>query len=482
MGSSGWLIPEPIEGNETVCLKMQVPDNVRYIAAVVGAIYQTGKWFNWEKSGEPGDDRAARTAAVMRKLILDTLTVDGCDVELSQFEQDRSSDVLNGIGDLSDLIDLEKGLEMKYRIDGELYEPVIDLVKCGCGSGSGGDGADDGGGAIPGGSPGGNYEGLTRVIDICANVTEIFLDQIGDWVNEAQQLQYVPGLSLISEEFEGFVGVSLQELDSFEGEIDSDEFKEAFKRWSVVRLDDPFPGFQNREQLRTEVARLPILVAGTLFMPVVRVWAEVANLDRLNASIERAKGTASLNGECAALQRSFGREPFQPNPGEANTVQTIEYPSGDLRAYRFVINKNIVGETLPLVGIPSGETIVTGASYNCYQTGQPGGFAFQAVRYLDDTTGNQEELFRTTAENSGTTGIWYEHTVTDPSVQPFIDQLYNDFGNGGQREVTAYSDPPGTSAGAGLPSDTDLQVWDNPTPPASSPGTWAGEFFIITSF
>lgn len=68
----GWLLPETVTDEPTVCVQFKIPDVDEYRAAALGAIYQLGQWFSWQKTG--GDDRRATdTAAVMRRLLYDTL-------------------------------------------------------------------------------------------------------------------------------------------------------------------------------------------------------------------------------------------------------------------------------------------------------------------------------------------------------------------------------------------------------------------------
>lgn len=73
----GWLLPDSIEPVAYTFLFMCVPDDPAYIAATRGALLELGRWWNWEKTYEEGDHRAADAAAVMYKLMVDTLQI-GC--------------------------------------------------------------------------------------------------------------------------------------------------------------------------------------------------------------------------------------------------------------------------------------------------------------------------------------------------------------------------------------------------------------------
>lgn len=76
--SSGYPIPDQITGHPKRCLTIQVPDDTLYLAVIAGAIHSLGQWFNWDKTGIPGDTRATQAAAYWRNEFLPTLTIDSC--------------------------------------------------------------------------------------------------------------------------------------------------------------------------------------------------------------------------------------------------------------------------------------------------------------------------------------------------------------------------------------------------------------------
>lgn len=200
---------------------------------------------------------------------------------------------------------------------------TVHVCGCGCGSGGTGSGGNGDEGLPPGGTEGGaTYDGQARVIDICANV-DIFINAMNDYIDQAQVLGYVPGLATVNAGLEAITSVSLEELDKLEVELSDPKVTEALRRWVVTRFDDPFGGF-TRELLRTLTFRLPLLVGGTLFMPIWRVWAETANIEQLNAQILATAGSASYDGECAELQRSVGREPYRPPSDISSSGAVVE--------------------------------------------------------------------------------------------------------------------------------------------------------------
>ena len=97
--NKGWPIPDPHIVPDRVCFQMEIPNDLAYIAAMLGTVAQLGKWWNWEKSYVPGDTRATEVAEMWRDAMLTyqilpdcngggnlpyTLTFDGCNLVLSE--------------------------------------------------------------------------------------------------------------------------------------------------------------------------------------------------------------------------------------------------------------------------------------------------------------------------------------------------------------------------------------------------------------
>lgn len=74
----GWILPNSIEGHPLICVTMLIPDVLEYRAAFRGAVQELGKWWNWERSGEPNDRRATQAAAYWRRLIYDHYKIGDC--------------------------------------------------------------------------------------------------------------------------------------------------------------------------------------------------------------------------------------------------------------------------------------------------------------------------------------------------------------------------------------------------------------------
>lgn len=65
----GYLLPDPIDGYELICVQLRIPNAPEYKRAFVGAVTELTKWWNWEKSYEKLDKRAARAAKYWRDVL-----------------------------------------------------------------------------------------------------------------------------------------------------------------------------------------------------------------------------------------------------------------------------------------------------------------------------------------------------------------------------------------------------------------------------
>lgn len=77
----GFPLPSPVTGYPLICVTLKIPDNDQYRRDFLGHIWQLGKWWMWEQSGEPGDTRARDAAQYWRGLLADHLVMGECPVD-----------------------------------------------------------------------------------------------------------------------------------------------------------------------------------------------------------------------------------------------------------------------------------------------------------------------------------------------------------------------------------------------------------------
>ncbi len=73
---AGYPLPDPIDGYDLVPFCGLIPDAPEYRSALWGTVMRLGKWWNWEKSYQPGD-RSARDAAEYLREVLDSFQIGG---------------------------------------------------------------------------------------------------------------------------------------------------------------------------------------------------------------------------------------------------------------------------------------------------------------------------------------------------------------------------------------------------------------------
>ena len=73
--NAGYLLPDQIDGHDTRCVCLWIPDVQEYRAAFLGQLYELTKWWIWEKSYEPGDTRATEAAKYWFQIIHEGLNM-----------------------------------------------------------------------------------------------------------------------------------------------------------------------------------------------------------------------------------------------------------------------------------------------------------------------------------------------------------------------------------------------------------------------
>lgn len=91
-----YLIPDPIEGYDPFCVKLTLPDNLEYRAAVRGQLTALGKWFVWE---ETQGDEGRQAAEYIRQYIHMAEWDVACESEDECDEDDTWADELAALAD-----------------------------------------------------------------------------------------------------------------------------------------------------------------------------------------------------------------------------------------------------------------------------------------------------------------------------------------------------------------------------------------------
>lgn len=72
----GYLLPDPIEGWELICVTLKIPDTPEYRSAFRGALKSLTEWHKWQRTG---DTKGSQAATYLRQIIDEHLVIDDCD-------------------------------------------------------------------------------------------------------------------------------------------------------------------------------------------------------------------------------------------------------------------------------------------------------------------------------------------------------------------------------------------------------------------
>lgn len=73
---TGYLLPDPIEGWDLICVTLKIPDTPEYRSAFRGALKSLTEWHKWERTG---DTKGTQAATYWRQIINEHLIIQDCD-------------------------------------------------------------------------------------------------------------------------------------------------------------------------------------------------------------------------------------------------------------------------------------------------------------------------------------------------------------------------------------------------------------------
>lgn len=248
------------------------------------------------------------------------LLLEGCkdDIQYGDSDNRDYSAAISG-SDFEDFLGLLEKLMPKFRLNGKLYEPVFDLVECGCG---GDDGiAGDGDGGVSRGGTSGGWDNTTTLCDLITNMDYILgrVEDFNDSLANARTIgdavvpdEYVPLLDQISDSF--------AEIDAV---IQDDSFLDRARKVAAQTLPDPLPSSGlNQQQLRKFARKMPLLYEGAPVWAIFVLWAEFAKLQEINLWLPSISGTGD-SIICTEAFSGTGRAPYEL-PNKTPSIEAIQ--------------------------------------------------------------------------------------------------------------------------------------------------------------
>lgn len=310
--NNGYLLPDPLTGYELVCLQMQIPNTRLYRAAIYGAITELTKWWNWERTG---DNSGSIAAQYWRQLILETLTIDGCTPDDLPPISPASESF--GGGSIDQFLQLLQELDVKYRIDGQLYEPVIDLVPCGCGDEDGE--SSSAVAPVPGASGGADYGGFTTLCDALGVLPDYIIDSVDDMIGRIATGNFV--VDFLTKDVIPIFDNIEDSLGPVAAEINDPDFRIILENNIIKYFSDPWVpvergAYNNPFKANTLfnfAMRFPPVFEGAPMWAAFIVWAAQTNMNEFNKTVADAAGTGNYETTCEQAFSRVGRTPFDPS-------------------------------------------------------------------------------------------------------------------------------------------------------------------------
>jgi hypothetical protein len=234
----------------------------------------------------------------------------------------------------SDLLEMMQEVSLRFRLNGKLYVPVIDLVEDPCDTPEVEEKDPDSGTAVPGGSDGGAWGERATLLDLCSNISTTLLGAFENALDRFQNYDFILD-TIIPVVDEVTIDNVRDAITEIEAEISDPDFVRAAKKAAVKVFNDPV-GRPTRQQLRQFAYRLPLLQGGAPMKAGFTVFAELVNINELTAKLANVAGTGELSGDCALAFQTAGRQPF--SPPDTSGEQIFQFGSDNRTAYVITVD------------------------------------------------------------------------------------------------------------------------------------------------
>lgn len=221
------------------------------------------------------------------------------------------------------LLEILMEVDVKFSLNGQLYEPAIPLVPCGCGEGDDGQNATSTPALVPGSSGSGDYGAFATLCDALGVLPAYIDTEMGAFLDRVQEGAIVT--ALLAPELIPLVAAVALSANEIKDMLDEPTFLPLLQDNIIRSFNDPWTPI-TRQDFRNFAYRFPLVFNAAPMWAGFVLWAEFINLNEVNQIVSDAAGTGNT-AECDGTFARVGRTPYQSSTAGSGNA-TISYADG----------------------------------------------------------------------------------------------------------------------------------------------------------
>lgn len=298
------------------CVRIFVPNRQYYFTLLIGALNRLAKQIYYERDEHK---TAKKIAEQWKQANQETFGAGFLDCNGEHIPIPPSDESgISGCGyDFYDLIEMILEHDMKFSLDGKLYEPAIPLVECGCDDGALDVSQSDTGGSgaiIPDATSGSVWgSDVTTVCDFITSGTDYLLNEVDNVVGAIQTGAWVLDAIDFIDSFtiSGWIDDVRGSITDIENELQDSDFRVLLENRIAKYFDDPITTDVTRFGLYRFALGLPLVFEGAPMRAAFVLWALGANMQSVNSNIRSWSGTGNY-ANCDFVAARVGRPLYNP--------------------------------------------------------------------------------------------------------------------------------------------------------------------------
>jgi len=224
-----------------------------------------------------------------------------------------------GGGSFDDLCNLIMELDVKFSLNGQLYEPAIPLVPCSCGDGSGTESDINSpqfpGTTLPGATPGESFGDITTLCDVMKSGVPWILDAVDDAVGLIATVAWTIDTAgiVFDEVLVPWINDVRLEASAIQDNLVDPDFVQLVEDKAAIFFSDPLQQGVTRRQLFNFANKIPFAFEGSSMKAAFILWSLGVNVvEDFNNAIPTWAGTGNY-AECEAVEARIGRTFYNPS-------------------------------------------------------------------------------------------------------------------------------------------------------------------------